>query len=102
MTTKAPYPTPTVNDTSGIFEFMRYTNNVTDGLMFPMILGIIWIVTFIGTKSFSTSRAFTIASFVSMVLSIPLAVMEFIAPNYAYLTIIFTALGALWLKLDTP
>lgn len=100
MTTTAPYPMPDNNDTQGFLELFTYINNVTDGLFFPMILFIIWIVTFIASKIFSNSRAFTVASFITSFLSMMLAVLGLAAPKYAYLSIILLAAGILWIKLD--
>ncbi len=94
------YAPPTMNQSDGIYEFFDYVNIVSDGLFFPVILLVLWIVTFVATKNFSNSRAFTIASFIGAVLSIPLAVLDLVAPRYMYLLIFLTSVGAVWLKLE--
>jgi len=94
------YTPPGKNDTQGFFELTKYVSSVTDGLLFPIILMVIWVVVFIATKQFSSSRAFTYAAFICTVLAIPLAVFEMLNPRYMYLFIVLLAAGAVWLKLE--
>lgn len=94
------YVEPTGNDTAGVFEFFKYVNTVSDNLFFPVILLVIWIITFIGTKQYSASRAWTAASFLVAFLSIPLAIGELINPRWMYMSFVFVAAGVLWLKLE--
>ena len=96
----AYYVEPTSNDTIGIFEFFNYVNSVAGGLFFPVILLVIWIVTFVGTKQYTTSRAWTIASTIISFISIPLAVAGLIAPRWMYMSFVLLAVGVLWLKLE--
>lgn len=97
----AYYTEPTGNDTKGVFEFFNYVNaTATGGLFFPVIIFVIWIISFLAIKQYSTSRAWTFASFFCSVLSIILAVMNLIAPVFMYFFIIFTAIGLVWLKLE--
>lgn len=97
------YSPPNATDSQGIFEFFRYVNNVSDGGFFLVLTLVIWIITFIATKQYSSDRAFTYASFVCMVLSILLGVMNLINPQFMYLFMVLTAVGVVWLKLsDTP
>jgi len=94
------YSPPTSNQTSGIFEFFKYTNDVSGGIMFPIILMVIWFILFISTKQFSSSRAWTYSSFVTSILSIILSVLGLIAPRWMYLSIFMTGMGLVWLKLE--
>ena len=96
----APYITPNANDTAGIYEFFRFITTVTDGFFFAGIMVVIWVVTFIATKQFSTSRAFTYTSFICFILSMILVVIDLLAPKYMYLFIILAAAGAMWIKLE--
>lgn len=95
----AYYPTPTGNDTRGLFEFFAYTNTVSDGLMFPVIMLVIWVIMFIATKRYSVSRAWTMSSFFCFILSVPLVVMGMFSPKYMYLLILLLAVGVVWLKM---
>lgn len=97
----AIYTEPTGNDTSGIYEFFNYINGTaTEGLFFPIIVLVIWIITFLATKQYSTSRAWTVASFLTSFLSVLLAVANLIDPKWMYLSFVFTAIGIIWLKLE--
>ena len=97
----AYYDVPTGNETQGFYEIFQFIgNNTTDGLFFPSILLVIWIVAFMGTKQFSSSRAFTFASFFCAMLSIIMGVLDLINPRYMYLCMILTLIGFVWLKLD--
>jgi len=94
------YVEPTANDTIGFYEFFNYVNVVADGLFFPLILLVIWVVIFMGTKQYTTSRAFTVASVVSAILSILLVTMQLIAPKWMYLCFVLAGVGILWLKIE--
>lgn len=94
------YNPPNSSDSEGLFELARYVNTEADGLLFPMILFIIFIITFIATKQFDSSKAFTYASFLTFVLAIPLTVLNLVAPKFMYLFLILLGAGALWLKLS--
>jgi len=96
----AYYIEPTGNDTRGLYEFFAYTNTVSDGIMFPIIMLVIWIIMFIATKRYSVSRAWTMASFFSFILSVPLMVMGMLAPKFMYLIILLLAVGVVWMKLE--
>jgi hypothetical protein len=96
------YNTPTINDTGGFYEIFKFiANDTTGGLFFPVILLVVWVVAFMSTKGFSNSRAFTFASFFCSILSIMMGILDVINPRYMYLCFILTAIGIVWLKLDT-
>ncbi len=97
----AYYTVPAENDTIGIFEFFNYVNNTGEGFFFPAIIFIVWIISFLGLKQYSASRAWTFASFFCGVLSILLAVLNLISAKIMYIFIVFFAIGLVWLKLDT-
>ena len=95
------YGTPTVNDTSGMYEIVSWVNRVpADGLLFPVILFVIWIISFIAMKGYSSARAWTFASFLCTVLSIIMAILDFVSPKIMYLFIFLTLVGFIWLKLE--
>ena len=96
----AYYAEPTANDTKGFFEFFSYVNTVADGMFFPIILLVLWVIIFIGTKQYSTSRAWTAASVVCSFLAMPLAIAGLVAPRWVYLSVVLSAAGVLWLKLE--
>ena len=95
------YQVPTGNETNGFYEMFKYIGwTATAGLFWPVILLVIWVVAFMATKQYSTSRAWTSASFLCAILSIMLAVMDYIAPKWMYLSIFLTLVGFVWLKLE--
>lgn len=94
------YTPPTANDTLGLYEIFKYVNNTSEGLLFVSLLFVIWIITFVATKSYSASRAWTFASFLCFILSLILSVIGIIAPKFMYLYLILTGVGAVWLKLE--
>jgi len=96
----AYYVEPTANDTIGFYEFFNYVNVVAGGLFFPIMLLVIWVVIFMATKQYSTSRAFTGASVISAFLSIILVTGQLISPKWMYLCIILAGAGILWLKIE--
>ena len=97
----AYYNVPTNNETGGLYEFFRFVAvDATGGLFFPIMLLVIWIVSFLALKNYSTSRAWTFASFFCSVLAIILSVMDYLAPVWMYLAVFLTLIGFIWLKLD--
>ena len=94
------YTVPNSSDTLGIYEYFAYVNRTAGNLFFPIILLVIWIVTFIGLKRYTTSRAFTAASFLTAGLSTPLAILNLLDPKFMYLSFFLTAAGVIWLKLE--
>ena len=94
------YVEPTGNDTKGFFEYFNYVNTVADGLFFPIMLLVMWVIIFVSILRYGVSRAWATASFVLTGFAIPLAIAGLIAPWIMYLLIFFTAIGIIWLKLD--
>jgi hypothetical protein len=95
------YATPTYNDTAGMYEFFGWVNrSPSEGLLFPILLLVIWIVSFLSLKEYSTARAWTFASFFCSIISILLAVIDYINPKFMYLCIFLTVVGFVWLKLE--
>ena len=94
------YPRPTANDTIGFLELASYTNTVAGGLLFPVILMVLWVIILIATKQFNTSKAVTYASFVCLILAVPLALLDLINPTFMYIFGILLASGLVWLKLE--
>lgn len=91
---------PTANDTIGLFELARYTNNVADGMVFPIILLVTFIITFIASKQYTNGKALTYAAFVCSVLAIPLAILGLINPRFLWVFGILLAAGLVWVKLE--
>lgn len=97
---------PNSSDTGGAFQFFRFTNNAVEGLFFPVILLVIWVISFT-TMLFSGSymrpsaaKAWTFASFFTMILSIGLVVLDLVAPKWMYVAIVLTGIGVLWLIIE--
>ena len=95
------FTTPTVNETKGFYELFQFIGiSATEGLFWPVMLLVIWVVSFMAFKNYSTSRAWTFASFFCSVLGIILAVLDYMSPNWMYLCIFLTLVGFVWLKLE--
>lgn len=98
----AYYATPTGNQTAGLYEIFRFINNsATQGYFWISMLFVIWITAFIALKQYSSSRAWTFASFMCAILSIFMAIIDYVAPTWMYLFIFLTLIGFVWLKLET-
>ena len=102
------YSYPNATDTEGILEFFLFVNTTAEGMFFPIILLVIWVVSFVtifssgGLNRPSAARGWTFASFFVSLLAIPLAIMGVLAPKFMYLPFILFALGLLWLRLEQP
>jgi hypothetical protein len=92
---------PTGNQTNGIYELFGYIGgDATGGLFWAIMLLVIWVIAFMGLKQYSTSRAFTFASFMCAVIGIVMGVMDYISPRWMYLAVFMTVIGFVWLKLE--
>lgn len=99
-----PFPTPTVNETRDLFSIFQFINNkATEGLFFPFVLLVIWLISFIGAiaEGRPASRAFIFSSFVSTILGVLLAIMGFLSVTYVYFLILMIAFGIFWIRLST-
>lgn len=100
------YAMPGMNDTDSILHIFRYVGNISGGLYMPVILLAIWFVIFItslssgSTRFSSASRAWTFAGFIISVLSIPLAVLNILAPRWMYTAILLFGFGLVWIYLE--
>lgn len=95
------YNVPTGNQTSGMFEIFKFIAvDTTGGYFFPVMLIVIWVVSFMTLKQFSSSKAWTFASFFCSILGIMLAVMDYMSPRWMYLSVFMTVVGLVWLKLE--
>lgn len=91
------YPMP--NGTIwGADSYISYITGI-EPLFFIVLLAVIWIVVFVATKSYSSSRAWTFASFISFILSMPIVLMGWLAPRYMYLFLLFLAVGIIWIRI---
>jgi hypothetical protein len=98
----AYYATPTGNDSMDIYGIFKFVSGEpTGGLFWFVMLIVIWAIAFMGLKQYSSSRAFTFASFFCSILAMMLAVLDFLAPKWMYLTIFLTLIGFIWLKFET-
>lgn len=98
------YPIPTVNDTRDILSIFQFvSNDLTQGLFFPLMILVIWSVQFIGVLSEGrpASRAWVFASFTATILSMILGILALMEQKWIYLLIIGVSLGAFWIKLST-
>lgn len=68
-------------------------------MTFLLILVGIWVIAFLATKVYTSSRAWTFASFICFIISIPLAGLGWLSPTYTYLLLLMTAIGLIWIRL---
>ena len=97
----AYYPEMNVTDTADMFTLFRYVNYVSGGLFFPIILLVIFSITLIGSvlAGKPAYRGFTYASFVCSILSIVLALMNFLSKQYMYFSFFLVGIGLIWVRL---
>ena len=62
----------------GIVDFMVYTNTLIDGWLGPGMLIMIFFVSFLATKGFTSDRAFGFASFMTLIAAIFLRFLELV------------------------
>ena len=98
------FPVPAANDTRDLLSIFQWiSNSATDGLFFPIMILVIWVIQFIGVLSESrpASRAFVFASFTATILSVILGILAMMAQKWIYLLILMVSLGVFWTKLQS-
>ncbi len=98
------YPVPNATDTRDLLSVFQWiSQTATDGLFFPVMILVVWIVQFIGVLSEGrpASRAWVFASFTATILSIMLGILAMMAQKWIYLLVLMVSLGAFWIKLAT-
>ena len=90
------FPNDTIVSLDGYFIYLTSL----EPLIFPLIMLGIFVILLIATKLFSGRVAFTFSSFICTVLTIPLAILGFMAPMYMYLFVVLTGFGVLWGRLS--
>ena len=98
------YDVPSPSDTRDLLSVFQFiSNSATDGLFFPVMILVVWVVQFIGVlaEGRPASRAFVFASFTATILSIILGILAMMAQKWIYLLILMVSLGAFWTKLAT-
>jgi hypothetical protein len=98
-----PIPELTSNDTGNILNLFGYVQNTaTDGLFFPLILLAVWIIALIGSISEGRqfSLAFIFASFITVILSVPLVFINMLSAGYMYFGFLLVGIGVIWMYLD--
>lgn len=98
------YAVPNVTDTRDLLSVFQWiSGTATDGLFFPIMILVIWVVQFIGVlaEGRPASRAWVFASFTATILSVILGILAMMSQKWIYLLILMVSLGAFWVKLAT-
>ena len=96
-----PYNTTAI-DPSDMYTLFSGINNVVGGIFMPTMLGVIWIIAFIGAlaEGRQASRGFIFASFIVSILSLVLALIGMINNQYMYFSFLLVGIGLIWSKLE--
>lgn len=94
------YDLPTNETSAGILNLFEYVNKVSDGMFFVLVMFAIFVIVFISLKDYTSSRAFTGAAFLNMILAIMMRTLGLIDNIWMYLSIVLVAIAAIWLHFD--
>lgn len=100
MVYKYPLPTNASNNITGLFSMFQYVQEVSTNWFFPLITFAIAIIVFIALKDYETPKAFTTAAFFNMIFMVIWAVIGFVSSTFMYISIVFVAVGIVWLHLN--
>lgn len=90
-------PNSSINSTMAM---MNYVNNVSEGWLGPLMLVALFFVTFISLKNYPMDRAFGVSSFVCLLASAFLSVLELLNPKFLLLFVILTAFSVIYLYIN--
>lgn len=90
------------NQSLDIYGVSAYAHQISNNVLFPMILLGIFFIILLGTIFSGNTffRGLTFAGFACSVLSIILVLMNFLNRDYMYLCFLITGVGLLGLKLS--
>ena len=89
------YPT---NTTSTLVDLATWSNQVTNGIFWPLILFGLFVILFFSFKNFPTERAFATSSFITMIIAIMMGIIGLVSSYVWVLTIIVAAVSVIALR----
>lgn len=98
MTNSTPiYAMPNMTEANDLYGMFTYVNTLADGLFMPVMLLVVYAISFISSLFIvPPSVALIFSSFIATTLSMILAVLGLLSPQYMYLTILLLAVGIFW------
>jgi len=94
MTTPFPYPGENI---LGIVSFMQYVNVLCKGFLGVGILIIIGFVSFLSTKNYTTDRALSFSTFLTLISAILLRFLELINDSILLIVVVIFILSVIYL-----
>ena len=83
-------------NTTGPLDLFSYPNAVSNGLFWPLMLFVVFLTLFITLRQTTTTmRAFASSSFITAMISIPLAGLSWVNPGVTFAFLVLTAAGIL-------
>ena len=93
----AQLPTNATINITGFKTYGDWVQEVSNGSFFPFILLGLFVIIFMMFKAgTSNGKSFVGSSFICMVLAILLTTLGWLSSAYMYVSIILTAIGAVW------
>lgn len=99
----AQFPIANVNETRDLYSVFQFINNrASEGLFFPVILLVLWLVAFIGAiaEGRPASRAWIFASFIASISGGLLVLLGFLNSTYLFFAVLNVAFGVVWAYLS--
>ena len=91
-----PYTYPT--NITGLSDLAVWTNSITGGLFWPLILLGLFVILLISFKQYPGERAFAASSFITMLVAIMMAIIGIVSPYVCVGTIILAGIGLVALR----
>lgn len=87
---------------TGIGSLFVYSNYVTGGILGNVILGVIFLISFLTMKNYTSSKAIAASMFITTVFAVLFARIGMVHPAIPIGTIILTIAGLLWASYERP
>ena len=94
-------PTNATENITGVYSLFQYAQEVSDNYFVLALMLAIFVITFVASKRYSTSKAFAVAAFINMILSIISRTLGFISNKWMFLSIILVGVAIVWLHKDS-
>lgn len=94
------YSYPNITNSSTILDLFTYTNDILNGMLGIGLLGVIFFVSFITFKNYTTERALTVSLFITTITGIFMFILGWITEETLMIPVVLMigSLGYLYFK----
>lgn len=96
------FKTLTQNDSKDMYTLLSASNNISSGILFPIMLLVIFVISLLGSvvSGRPIHRSLVYSSFICSILAILMVIMNWLSPSYMYFLFLICSISLIWTKLS--